>query len=125
MALGASQCCFHWSRSELIRFHHQKVFKASPKRGTVPFWLFVPISVVSYIFPGTPHQLLGDGAGLTVHLEDPLLILFHSDVEDPEVSASQVQCQEVALFWKQHNLSANINPSPLPLSQSFLILQLN
>lgn len=34
----------------------------------------------------------------TLHLNSLLLLVAHSDVEDPEVTASQIQCNEVSLF---------------------------
>lgn len=36
---------------------------------------------------------------LTLHLHRLLLLVAHSHVEDPEVTSSQVQGNEVSLFW--------------------------
>lgn len=56
---------------------------------------------LSDLLSGPQHHFLWDGADLTVHLQDLLLLLHHADVKHAEVGPTQVQGQEVALLCHQ------------------------
>lgn len=56
---------------------------------------------LSDLVSGPQHHFLWDGADLTVHLQDLLLLLHHADVEHSEVGPTQVQGQEVTLLCHQ------------------------
>lgn len=44
----------------------------------------------THLFSRPQHDLLGDGTDLTVHLQELLHLLHHTDMQHPEVSPAQV-----------------------------------
>lgn len=64
-------------------------------------WLCVCVGGCSsgYLGPGAVDDVLRRVVDLTLHLDGLLLLVAHFDPEDPEVAASQIQSDEVSLFW--------------------------
>lgn len=52
-----------------------------------------------YLWAATPHQVLRNGVDLILHLNLLLPVARYSYQQNAEVGPTQVQCQEVSIFW--------------------------
>lgn len=61
-------------------------------------------SVLTYSCSTSVHDVFWCVIDLTLHLNGLFLLVAHSDAEDPEVTAAQIQRNEVALLCQTDNV---------------------